>query len=133
MGNKILVIPCSGIGKAFGSISREAAYITVEELRSGVADTMCLSLLVMGDEEARQRVQHGTCITVDGCPSSCALKNVELAGGTVAKAFRVVDAYKRHPELKPKEITELDEAGRQLAQFVAEEVAEEVDKIKEVR
>ncbi len=130
---KIMIIPCSGIGKAFGSIGREATYAVVEDLRPGVADTVCLSLLVMGDEETREKVQGVPCVTVDGCPIGCARKNVELAGGTVAKALRVVDTYREHHELKPKAIAELDEAGRQLAGILAEQIAQEIDRIEEER
>ena len=128
---KIMVIPCSGIGKAFGTIGREAAYVTVEELRPELTDTICLSLLVMGDQEARDRVQGLPCVTVDGCASACARKNVELSGGEVVSALRVVDTYKDHRELKSAGITELDEPGRELARLLAERIAEKVDEIKE--
>jgi uncharacterized metal-binding protein len=128
---KIMVIPCSGIGKAFGTIGREATYITLEELRPGLTDTICLSLLVMGDQEARERVKGLPCITVDGCPTACARKNVEFAGGNVTTSLRVADTYKEHRDLKPVGITELDEAGRELARLLAERIATEVDEIKE--
>jgi len=128
---KIIVIPCSGIGKAFGTIGREAAQIVVDETRPEVTDTVCLSALVMGDEDARARVHGRHCITIDGCPVGCARKNVELAGGTVARALRVVDTYKDHRDLKPKTVTELDEAGRALAKILAQTIAEEVDRIVE--
>ncbi len=128
---RVMIIPCSGIGKAFGSVGREAAYIAVEELRPGAAETVCLSLLVMGDEETRERLQGRPCITIDGCPIGCARKNVELAGGKVAGALRVVDTYREHHECKPVGITELDEAGQRLARLVAEQVAAEVDRIAE--
>jgi len=129
--NKVMVIPCSGIGKAFGTIGREAAHIVVDETRPQATDTVCLSALVMGDEETRIRVQGKACITIDGCPIGCARKNVELAGGTVARALRVVDTYKEHHELKPKAVTELDDAGRQLAQILAQQIADAVDRIQE--
>jgi uncharacterized metal-binding protein len=125
-----MVIPCSGIGKAFGTIGREATYITLEELRPGQTDTICLSLLVMGDQEARERVRGVPCVTVDGCASACARKNVEFAGGEVVSALRVVDTYKDHRELKSVAITELDEPGRELARFLAERIAAKVDEIK---
>ena len=130
---KIMVIPCSGIGKAFGSVGREATYIVVEELRPESTATTCLSLLVMGDEDARARVRNHPCISVDGCPTGCARKNIELAGGQVARSVRVVDTYKRHHDLKPVQVTELDEAGRQLASLVAEEIAQAIDAIKEAQ
>ncbi|MCL4370963.1 MAG: putative zinc-binding protein [Chloroflexi bacterium] len=128
---KVMVIPCSGIGKAFGTIGREATFMAVEDLRPAVSDTVCLSSLVMGDQDARERVQGLPCVTVDGCPSACARKNVELAGGEVVSGLRVVDTYKEHRELKSTGITELDEAGRQLARFLAEQIAQEVDQIRE--
>jgi len=54
MSGPFFIIPCSGIGKSFGTISREATYCVVEDLKKGETDTLCLSLLVKGDEDARQ-------------------------------------------------------------------------------
>ena len=45
----VLVIPCSGIGKVHGLLSREAAYLVTDELASSKTDTICLALLVKGD------------------------------------------------------------------------------------
>ncbi len=129
--SRVLVIPCSGIGKAFGSISREATYMAIEELRPGLADTVCLSLLVMGDEQVQSRVRSQPCIAVDGCALGCARKNVELAGGRVATALRVIDLYREQHECKPVGITELDEAGLKLAKLLAELIAAEVDRTGE--
>ena len=131
--SRIMIIPCSGIGKAFGTIGREAAYIVVDETRPETTDTICLSALVMGDEETKARVQGRACITIDGCPIGCARKNTELAGGAVAKALRVVDTYKQHHELKPQTVTELDEAGRRLAEILAQQISDEVDRIQEAQ
>ncbi len=36
---KVIVIPCSGIGKAFGSISRDAVYEVTENLRKDTTRT----------------------------------------------------------------------------------------------
>jgi uncharacterized metal-binding protein len=128
---KAMVIPCSGIGKAFGVVSREAAYTVVDDLRPEETDTTCLSLLVMGDEEARCKVQELPCVTIDGCPADCSRKNVVLAGGNVVQSFRVVDVYKQHTNLKPKSIAQVDEAGRELAAIVAAQAAEAIDAIEE--
>jgi uncharacterized metal-binding protein len=72
----ILILPCSGIGKPFGSIGRDATFRVCDELRPGKADTLCLSLLVMGDEEARNKVASSQVIVVDGCPLACSRNNV---------------------------------------------------------
>jgi uncharacterized metal-binding protein len=126
---KVLVISCSGVGKPFGMASREAMYAVVEDLRPGVTDTLCLALLTMGDEEAQARVRSQPTITIDGCPRQCARTNVEAGGGNLAAGFRVVDTYRRVRELKPQSVAMPDEAGRQLARALAEEVAAEVDRL----
>jgi uncharacterized metal-binding protein len=129
LAETIFIIPCSGIGKAFGTISREAAYHVVEDLRKGGTDILCLSLLVMGDEDSNHLVQSHRCITIDGCPLECAKKNLELAGANLAANLRVVDLLKEHRNLKPKSVTFLDEAGRELAKILAEKIASKVDEL----
>lgn len=126
---KVVVVPCSGIGKALGSVGREATYEVVENLRKGVTDTTCLALIVRGDEETLQLVKNNRCIAVDGCPLQCAAKNVELAGGDLAASFRVVDTLKENRKLKPKSVTFLDHDGQELANLLAEQVAQKVDEL----
>jgi uncharacterized metal-binding protein len=128
---KIIVIPCSGIGKAFGSISRDATYEVVENLRKDVTQTLCLALLVSGDQESLQLVRNNKVITVDGCPLQCAEKNVKLAGGNLAGSLRVVDAYKQNRQLKPRGVTFLDNDGQQMALALAEKIANKVDDLLE--
>jgi len=125
----ILIIPCSGIGKPFGTISRDATFRVVDELRKGRADTNCLSLLVMGDEEATRQIRESTCIAVDGCPLACARKNIEIAGGEVVAYFRVMDLLRENKNLKPRQITFLDEDGLRLSEMLAEEIALKVDEL----
>ncbi len=93
---KVIVIPCSGIGKAFGSVSREATFEVVENLQKEKSETVCLALIVSGDKDARKLVRENKCITIDGCPMQCAEKNVRLAGGNIAGRFRVVDTFKKN-------------------------------------
>lgn len=126
---KVVVVPCSGIGKALGSVGREATYEVVENLRKGVTETTCLALIVRGDEETLQLVKNNRCIAVDGCPLQCAAKNVELAGGDLAASFRVVDTLRENRKLKPKSVTFLDHDGQELANLLAEQVAQKVDEL----
>ena len=129
MQNKVIVIPCSGIGKALGSVSREATYEVVESLRKGVTETTCLALITSGDEETLQLLKTNKCITVDGCPLQCAEKNVKLAGGQLGASFRVVDTLKENRKLKPKTVTFLDHDGQELASLLAKQLAEKVDEL----
>lgn len=125
---QVLVIPCSGIGKVHGLISREATYLVTDELAPEQADTLCLALLVKGDEEALAKVQTQPCITIDGCPKACAQKNVALAGGQTDCAFQVLQVLKQHRGLQPGSASGLNEAGwtvtRELAELVRDKVAE---------
>ncbi len=127
MAKKVYVIPCSGIGKAAASVGREAMYRVVEELRPEVADTLCLSLLVMGDEEALEKIRKNYCISVDGCGKDCARKNIELSGGRLASSRRVHDVLKKHRDLQPEGVRDIGENGRKLAGLLADELAAEVD------
>ena len=126
---KVVIVPCSGIGKTYGAVSREAAYEVTEDLRPGDAQLVALSLLVLGDEGARAAVAESPAVTIDGCKLACAAKMVEESGGTVAQDFAVLDVYRRHRQLKPRGIAELNEGGQQLAHVLAEEIAAVVDSL----
>ena len=131
MVDKILVIPCSGIGKSFGSISRDATFRVCDDLRPGKADTLCLSLLVMGDDDARGRVASSRCITVDGCPLACSRNNVGRNGGKIVAEFRVIDLLRENRGLKPLAVTVLDEDGEKLSGILADMIAVKVDELGE--
>jgi len=121
----LLVIPCSGIGKVHGLISREATYLVIDELARGQTDTLCLGLLVKRDEEAVAAIKSQRCITIDGCPKACAEKNVQMAGGQVASSVQVAEAFKKHHGAKPGTATDLTEDGWAITREVAKTVADE--------
>lgn len=129
-GTRVVVIPCSGMGKTYGTVSREAAYDLCDDLRPDATRLVALAKLVLGEEEANERVRACPAVTIDGCKLMCASKLVTLSGGTVAHEVAVLDVYRRHKELKPEGIEELNEAGRKLAHVLAEEVAAVVDGIR---
>lgn len=126
---KVMVVPCSGIGKTYGTVSREAAYEVVEDSRPGTTDLVALSLLVLGDEEARAAVRAHPAVTIDGCKLGCAAKMVRESGGQVTRGIAVLDVYRRNRDLKPQGIAELNEGGVLLAHAVAEEIAAVVDDV----
>jgi uncharacterized metal-binding protein len=129
MSKKVKVIPCSGIGKVYGLIARESVLKTVKELCPGESETVCLAYVVTGDKEAREMIEGKNCITLDGCPSLCAKKNTELAGGIIRENIRVVDAFRRHKGAKPGTATELTGEGWQIADEIAGEIAAKVKKL----
>ena len=130
MSGKVVIVPCSGIGKTYGTVSREAAYEVIEDLRPETSQLVALSLLVLGEEKARAAVAANPAITIDGCKLACATKMVQESGGHVVHDFAVLDVYRRYRQFKPRGIAELNEGGQQLARALAEEVAAVVDETR---
>lgn len=126
---KIVIVPCSGIGKSYGTVAREGAYVVTEDLRPEQTKLVPLSLLVLGDEAARADVAGTQAITIDGCKLACAAKMVTESGGRVAHELAVLDIYRRHRDLKPQGIAELNEGGHKLAQLLAKEVGALIDEL----
>ena len=127
--SRVVIVPCSGIGKTYGTVSREAAYDIIEDLRPEETQLVALSMLVLGDEAARAAVAQNPAITIDGCKLACATKMVKESGGTVAQDFAVLDVYRRYKQFKPQGIAKLNEGGEQLAHALAEEIAGIVDNL----
>jgi uncharacterized metal-binding protein len=126
---KVVIVPCSGIGKSFGTVSRVAAYQVTEEDRPDQTCLVPLAMLVMGDEKYRQLLSECQAITVDGCKLACATKMVQQSGGQVAQEFAVLDVYRRYRDFKPQGIAELNEGGEKLADALAREIDEVVDRL----
>jgi uncharacterized metal-binding protein len=127
MKPKIPIVPCSGIGKSYGSVAREAAYRVTENLCPEKTRLLPLALLVLGGEETRSELREVKAITIDGCKHACAAKVVAESGGTVAHAVDVPEVFRRHRTLKPSGIADLDENGQKLAQVLAEEIKNLID------
>ena len=130
MSEKVVIVPCSGIGKTYGTVSREAAYEVIEDLRPEASQLVALSMLVLGEENARAAVAANPAITIDGCKLACATKMVQESGGQVAQDFAVLDVYRRYRKMKPQGIAELNEGGLQLAHALAEEISAVIDSLQ---
>jgi len=126
---KVVVLPCSGIGKTYGALARETTYELVDRVRPGIVVTACLALLVIEDPGADQLIKTHPVITIDGCPKGCARKSVEARGVKPARTYQAINFYKAHKELKPDGIAELNEAGLKLAAVAADELAQVVDEL----
>lgn len=130
-GKKVYVIPCSGIGKASASVGRDATYRVVEDLLPDKADTLCLALLTLEDEEAQDKVRDNYVVAIDGCGKDCARKNVEAVGRAPDIAHRVQDYLKKHKDLKPEAVLDIGEGGRKLVDIMSEEIAGEIEDLLE--
>lgn len=127
--HKIAIVPCSGIGKPYGTVSRVAAYRVTEEDRPEQTLLVPLALLVMGDAEYGRFVTESRAITIDGCPQACATKVVRQSNGRVVKECSVMETFRRHRELKPQGIAELNDDGEKLAKALAQEINAAIDTV----
>lgn len=126
MAKKVIVLPCSGIGKPTGEIGRQAAYSTCR-VRPDETGMACLARLVIDDPETIKIVKDNFVITLDGCPDDCARKNVERFGKTVDCSIHVADLLEQYPDLQPQGILKLGDAGQKLVDLLTEQVAGEID------
>ncbi|MDQ7824235.1 MAG: putative zinc-binding protein [Candidatus Eremiobacteraeota bacterium] len=126
---RVVVIPCSGIGKPLGTVGRQATYDIVEKRCKETSTTTCLALLVSGDDEAVRLVRENPCIALDGCPKECARKNITLAGGLVKSKLRVMDILKEHRGYKPESVLHIGEGGEKLVEALADKVEKEIERI----
>jgi uncharacterized metal-binding protein len=126
---KVLVIPCSGVGKVQGLLSREVTYLVTDELAPGRTDTRCLALLVKDDPEAIEDVRRHPCIAIDGCAKACAQKNLELAGGNIATYVQVQRHLNKHRGAQPGNGSVLTQEGWKIAREIAEEVAATAERL----
>jgi uncharacterized metal-binding protein len=129
MDKKVKVIPCSGIGKVYGLMAREAALKTVFELIPEKSETLCLAYIVTGDKEAKEKIEGYDCITVDGCAKMCASKNVTIAGGKVIEEIKVLDIVKEHRGKRFGSPTQLDDDGELVISEIAEKIAKKINEI----
>jgi len=128
---RVLIIPCSGIGKSLGTVCREATYKVVDELRPEQTTTTCLALLTIGDKEVLKKIRENYCFSIDGCPAQCSKKNIEAAKGNLATSIRVTDIIRRNRNLKPEGVIELNHDGHKIVNILAEEIKTKVDEIME--
>lgn len=129
MDKKVKVVPCSGIGKVYGLMAREAVLEAVFELCPEKSETVCLAYIVTGDNEAKEKIEGYECITVDGCPKMCAAKNVSIAGGIIMEEIKVLDTVKEHKGKKFGSPTQLDADGEAVISEISVKIAKKINEI----
>jgi uncharacterized metal-binding protein len=129
MSDKVKVVPCSGIGKVYGLMAREAVLKSVLELCPEKAETVCLAYIVTGDEEVKDKISGSNCITVDGCPKMCAAINVSIAGGIVVEELNVLDTVREHKGKKFGTPTGLTADGDEVVDEIAARIEKRINEI----
>ena len=129
---KFVILPCSGIGKNVGTVGRWAAYELVQNVRPDDTRLLCLARLTIADEEAMDVLRTHPVVTIDGCPKSCASLNVERNACPVAKKYVMSKFLVKYKELKlGVDVTDPGAAALEMAQRIAQDIAEDIDQLKE--
>ena len=127
---KVVVIPCSGIGKPIGTVSRETAY-EVMKLRPDTAETVCLAALTSGDEKAIKKIKDNYVITLDGCAKHCAQKNTQAYGKEPDRNYMILKFAAQNSDKKPEGIIDIGKGGRELVKTISEKIVSDIDEIKQ--
>lgn len=129
---KVYIIPCSGIGKVFGSIGREATYILANELKKNRVEIECLPLIVKGKKEVIEKLKENKIIAIDGCPLKCSYNNLIEKIGRVDAQLMTTDVVKKNRDLKPEpSIIPIGKNTKELSKRLAEEVSQKLDELLE--
>jgi uncharacterized metal-binding protein len=128
---KVLIIPCSGIGKPIGTVSRETTYEIIENLTKGKAETVCLALLTSQDKKTMEKVKNNYVITLDGCAKHCAKKNIEQCGKIPDKNYMILKFAAANPGKKPQGIIDIGMSGKALVETIADIVVKDVNSMLE--
>ena len=128
---KVLVIPCSGIGKPIGTVSRETTYEIIEKLAKGKAETVCLALLTLQDKETMDKVKKNYIITLDGCARHCAKKNTEECGKIPDKSYMILKFAAANPDKKPQGLIDIGDGGKALVDTISDTIIKDIDNLLE--
>jgi uncharacterized metal-binding protein len=128
-GVKVGIISCSGEAIPEGTISRLATRRVLESLRPGVTVTLCLPLLLAGNEAERNFARTHPTIAVDGCAEQCARWGTEKHSGAVSGALVVTEILGGEATGCHCSQREAGEADRAAVERAAARIAAEVDAV----
>ena len=132
INKEILILPCSGIGKALGTLTRWTAFEITQNLKPEDTRLLCLARLVVADDESKQIIQEHPVFTIDGCPKKCATLNVERNGGFVAKKYMMAKFLVKNRDLKlGKSVLDPGEQALELAKRIAVDIGKDIVNFKE--
>jgi uncharacterized metal-binding protein len=126
---KVGLISCSGEDLPEGTVSRVATRQVLERLRPEDTTTLCLPLFLAGEERERAFARFYPTIAVDGCDKRCAARATEKYSAKPAVSLVISDLIAQGGFPQPQSRRQLDAAGEEVAQVVAEKLAQEVDRL----
>lgn len=127
MKKKVCILPCNGLDKSLGVITRNAALKVIE--KDPDIELICPVLLNTGNEKYEEILKESDIIVIDGCMTRCATKLIDQKSLKPRKKIFTPDMTKKY-KLKPGKSLILSEEGQKLAGCMATEI---LDYLKESR
>ena len=126
---KVGLVSCSGEELPEGTITRLATLSVLEQLRPSDTVTICLPLFLAGGEGDRAFARLYPTIAIDGCDKRCAYHGTTKYSNEPAASIVITDLVKKNGLRKPDGLRQLNEAGKQVVDLAADELATQVDSI----
>jgi glycine cleavage system H protein len=115
------ILPCNGLDKSAGPLSREAALWLVEH---GHGELVCPVLLNNSPDRYAQVLNELPLLVIDGCATQCATKLANRLGHKIARRLQVVEEAKRKGATLGKSLG-LGQAELSLVGMIAASAIEE--------
>jgi uncharacterized metal-binding protein len=125
---KIGLVACSGEEMPEGTVTRRAVRRVLETLRPDETVTLCLPLFLAGGEGERAFARHYPTIAVDGCDKRCAARATEKYSAKPAASIVVAEIASECGCGSIGTVRRLNERGLELAETIAQRIAEETDR-----
>jgi uncharacterized metal-binding protein len=126
---KVGIVSCSGEELPEGTVTRLAALKVLEQLRPADTVTICLPLFLAGGEGDRAFAKFYPTIAIDGCDKRCAARGTEMYSGKPAASIVVTELVAERGLGKPEGKRRLNEAGKQVVDATAAQMANLVDEL----
>ncbi|WP_346353336.1 glycine cleavage system protein GcvH [Azotosporobacter soli] len=128
MSSKYAVLPCNGLDKCAGQITKEIALAICEKTES---DLICPVLYQVAESKYDTSVKENPLLVIDGCGMRCASKLAAAKNLKIQKKMTVSAEAKERGCVLPTDTLRLSEAERKLAVELAAELSKETETAKE--
>ena len=127
---KIGVVACAGMDKAVGSVACLSAFKVCENLRPDKTELICLPPMLTGVSPYPELAKNLPIIAIDGCAQRCSTKLIVKNGGKIKGRVLISDISKKQ-NLTLGPASNIGADGEKLAEIVAQEIANMIDKVGE--
>jgi len=126
MSESYAILPCNGLDKCAGCISREVAVLLLENSESEI---ICPVLYRIADARYSKIAQEKPLLVIDGCATRCASKLAAEKGLKVVQKINVTEAAKNQ-NITLSSTLKIGDKETQFIQSIAKELLKEPEQAK---